>query len=434
MKANTTEYRSHTFEAECKLIRELAAAPENIPDIRAAVRADMFQDSNARELWKTLCGLFDAGEISAINEITLYHRAPNKNWYQDNILALSASCSTFAIREYAAAIVSGYESMKVLELAGKLTAAAVRGTTAPEALEILHKYEREAAASAPLTGRAVSIQDAFNELCDELQSGRGCVPTGFPSLDAATYGGLEDGNLVIIAARPSVGKTALALHLARGMAAAGKRVVIYSLEMTRTELVKRISIGTGAARAIDYKRDAPNWNALEKSASVFEKWPIFVDDTSRRLEDIRAEMVLEKNRRGLDIAFVDFLGLVRSPKGDNTPQYLRIEDIVIQMKELAKELRIPVVLLCQLNREAEKEGRDPQLFDLRDSGAIEQAADIVIMLQAEDEESRRITALVEKNRHGRKKFRIDLERNESYTQFWEVEPESSEDHSDNLKS
>ena len=414
------DYRNHTFEAECRLLCELAASPADLPTIRQSVRAEMFQDNHTRQLWRILCDLFDEG--APIDSIILYQRAPEKNWYQENILNLTPSGSFLALEEYAAALVSGYQSGRVYALAEKLREEAVRGTTATRAMEIIGEYENDLAATAQPGRKTISAVEAYNNLCEELQAGRGCVPTGFPSLDLATYGGFEDGNLVIIAARPSVGKTALSLFLARNMAAAGKRVVFFSLEMTAPELIKRICIGTGCVQAKDFRREALNWQAIEKAAATFEKVPLFINDTARRLEDIRAEMVLESSRHGLDAVFVDYLGLVRSSKDDRTPQYLKIAEITGRMKELAKELHIPVILLCQLNREADKAGREPQLFDLRDSGAIEQDADIGIMLHQEEEASRRISVLVEKNRHGRKDFRFELERNESYTRFEEITP------------
>lgn len=415
-------YRNHTFEAECNLLSELASAPEYLPEIRKVLRAELFHNKNARQVWETLCHLFDTG--ADINPIILYGQAPDKNWYKDNILPILATQSGKTIREYAAAIRSGYESEKVYNLADKLRTAALRGTDTTEAREMITAYEDEAKASAPQVGRMRSALEAFNELCEELESGKGCVPTGFPSLDLATYGGFEDGNLVIIAARPSVGKTALALHLARTMAEAGKRVAFFSLEMTRPELIKRICIGTDCVRAIDFRRDKLNYPAIEAAGKIFNNLTLYIDDKSKRLEDIRAGMVLENSRRGLDIVFVDYLGLVRSSLDDRTPQYLKIGDITGQMKELAKELHIPVVLLCQLNREADKEGVEPRLHNLRDSGSIEQDADIVIILHQENESSSRIAALVEKNRHGRRDFRFDLEQNESHTRFWEIQPEN----------
>ena len=298
--------------------------------------------------------------------------------------------------------------------------------------------------------REVSIITAVNDLAEEIRqrtedmkSGRpNRITSGMACLDEVMYGGMAPGNLVILAARPSVGKTALSLHMVRKAAAQGAKCAFFSIEMTTDELAMRMiasvteeyedenypGIGTPRrslismykiANGFDSKED---WDRFEQAVSQLAPLPITINDGARDLRDIVSRATV-LNKRGLcDVAYIDYLGLIRQAQADpRTPLYQVIADITSTLKAMAKSLRIPVVLLCQLNREAAKTNRSPQLYNLRDSGAIEQDADVVLMLnQVPGPKGFDLEVIVRKNRQGEKDFGILMRPSDNYMDFVEI--------------
>ncbi len=210
------------------------------------------------------------------------------------------------------------------------------------------------------------------------------VPTGFVKLDHMTSG-LQPSDLIIIAARPSMGKTALALDIAVNAATQSKQTVaIFSLEMSAEQLVQRMMCAKARANAhrlrTGYFQD-DEWDRLAKAASVLWDAPIYIDDST----DMTPLMMRAKCRRlkaehGLGLVVIDYLQLMRSQKGlDNRQQ--EISEIARGLKGLARELKVPVLALSQLSRAPEKrEDKRPMLSDLRESGSIEAEADLVMLL------------------------------------------------------
>ena len=298
--------------------------------------------------------------------------------------------------------------------------------------------------------REVSIITAVNDLAEEIRqrtedmkSGRpNRITSGMACLDEVMYGGMAPGNLVILAARPSVGKTALSLHMVRKAAAQGAKCAFFSIEMTTDELAMRMiasvteeyedenypGIGNPRrslismykiANGFDSKED---WDRFEQAVSQLAPLPITINDGARDLRDIVSRATV-LNKRGLcDVAYIDYLGLIRQAQADpRTPLYQVIADITSTLKAMAKSLRIPVVLLCQLNREAAKTNRSPQLYNLRDSGAIEQDADVVLMLnQVPGPKGFDLEVIVRKNRQGEKDFGILMRPSDNYMDFVEI--------------
>jgi replicative DNA helicase len=210
------------------------------------------------------------------------------------------------------------------------------------------------------------------------------VPTGFVRLDHMTSG-LQQSDLIIIAARPSMGKTALALDIAVNAATQSKQTVaIFSLEMSAEQLVQRMMCAKARANAhrlrTGYFQDE-EWDRLAKAASVLWDAPIYIDDST----DMTPLMMRAKCRRlkaehGLGLVVIDYLQLMRSQKNlDNRQQ--EISEIARGLKGLARELKVPVLALSQLSRAPEKrEDKRPMLSDLRESGSIEAEADLVMLL------------------------------------------------------
>lgn len=271
------------------------------------------------------------------------------------------------------------------------------------------------------------LPDCFEriETAYRKKSGISGVRTNFNRLDELTAG-FQNGDLIIIAARPSVGKTSFALNLATNIALNDAiPVAIFSLEMSKEQVVERMicanaEIDLKSLRTGIFLDEA--WEKISNSISVFYNTPIYIDDTP----DISVLEVRSKARRllaekGNFVLILDYLQLMHSEERvENRVQ--EISKITRQLKNLAKELKIPVVVLSQLSREIEKrQDKKPLLSDLRESGAIEQDADVVIFLHKpkdEDEEKDIVSLYLAKQRNG-PTGKIDLIFEKKFTKFFE---------------
>ena len=237
------------------------------------------------------------------------------------------------------------------------------------------------------------------------------IPSGFTDLDEMTSG-FQKTELVIVAARPSMGKTAFCLNIATQAAVEGHGVAVFSLEMSKDALVQRMlcaeaRVDSQAVRRGMLKdRDFTN---LARAAGVMQQCPIWIDDTpALTLLEMRSKARRLKAESDLGLVIVDYLQLMRSPEyAENRVQ--EVSDISRSLKALARELEVPVMALSQLSRASEQRGGDrrPQLSDLRDSGAIEQDADVVIFIHRpeyydrEDESKKGVAEIImAKNRNG----------------------------------
>jgi len=256
------------------------------------------------------------------------------------------------------------------------------------------------------------------------------LATGFPTLNEMTSG-LQPSDLVVIAARPGMGKTSFALNIAQHAAREGKSIGVFSLEMSREQLFLRLL--TGQAR-IDAHRmrtgrlGRDEWARLTAAFGELAGMPIFIDDTAGTgVLEMRAKSRRLKLEHGLDLLIVDYLQLMRG-RGRAENRNLEISEISRSLKELAKELRLPVIAISQLSRAPEQRGNDrrPQLSDLRESGAIEQDADLVMFIYREEvykptEENRgRAQIIIAKQRNG-PIGNLDLAFIREYTKFEELE-------------
>lgn len=261
------------------------------------------------------------------------------------------------------------------------------------------------------TGRGPrSIVDVMREhlpAIDERWTGRKIgIETGFADLDAK-LGGLRPGNLVLIAARPSMGKTSMAMQIAATVSA-GQAVVVFSQEMACAELADRLIATLGGVDLGKVIRGGMNRDELDRfnlGVSRMRDLRLYVDDSpGQRVTDIRSKSMKIRRRHEIGLVVVDYLQLMT---GDGANRNAEIEQVSRGLKSLAKELACPVIALSQLSRECEKRpNRRPVLSDLRDSGAIEQDADIVMMIYRDEvynlDSADKGTAeiLIRKNRQG----------------------------------
>ena len=219
------------------------------------------------------------------------------------------------------------------------------------------------------------------------------VPTGFESFDALTAG-LQPANLIIIAARPSMGKTALAMNIAQNAAIKSKIPVgVFSLEMSGNELAMRMlcSVGHVDLRKVrsGQLNSESDWARLVRAINMLESAPIYIDETPAiSILELRAKARRMKIEHNIGLVIVDYLQLMRGPQHVQTREQ-EVSEISRSLKALAKEIDVPVIALSQLNRamETRKNNKRPQLSDLRDSGAIEQDADVVCFIHREEIEN-----------------------------------------------
>lgn len=251
------------------------------------------------------------------------------------------------------------------------------------------RLDNESVFGSCLRGMDRLMQDTLKQLEDRMANNSGGItgiPTGLLSLDKLTAG-WQKGDLIVIAARPSVGKTAFALHLALIAGRAGKHVLVNSLEMQGERLGDRwLCAQTGTVGATDLKTGQlteQERREIIEAARELSRLPIRVDDNPKRnMSSIRSTAILQKSKGLCDLLIIDYLQLcdVKSDQ-KNRNREQEVAEASRGAKLIAKELDIPVILLCQLNRECElRADKRPALSDLRESGAIEQDADIVMLL------------------------------------------------------
>jgi replicative DNA helicase len=231
---------------------------------------------------------------------------------------------------------------------------------------------------------------------DELHQNEnqlGGVATGFTDLNRITNG-LHAGEFVVIAARPSVGKTTFCLNMIHNICHVERKpAVLYSLEMGAQQIVSNLLCIHNRLDTQDFRRGTLNdtqWDDLEKSLDDMASLPFYVDDTpALRIGDLRARARRMHHQHGIEVIFVDYLQLLR-PERTRDNRAVDVAAISAGLKALARELEVPVVSVAQLNRSSAKEGRKPRMSDLRESGAIEQDADLIMLLhrpeQSGDEE------------------------------------------------
>jgi replicative DNA helicase len=296
--------------------------------------------------------------------------------------------------------------------------------------------------SSPKNQKFVNLKDALPEAYERLEKlheSKGLLrglPTGFKDLDTM-LSGLQKSDLIILAARPSMGKTTLALDMAR-MAGVQheKSILIFSLEMSSQQLVDRMLSAESRVNAWNLRTgnlsSDREFSQLRDSLGKLAKAKIFIDDTAgNSIVRMKALSRRIKAEKGLDFIIVDYLQLMTTSKNYDS-MVNQVTEISRSLKSLAKELDVPVLALSQLNRAVESRGGKPRLSDLRDSGSIEQDADVVIFIHREDkgkdesEKTNIAEILVEKHRNG-PVGKVDLYFDEKTTTFLNLEKSNLSD-------
>lgn len=381
-------------EIEAAVLGAMMIEKDAVPKAIELLTPESFYLKEHRLIFEAMLALFDAGE--PIDTVTLYEELKKRE--QTNAVGgavylskLSQNISSAANIEYHSKIILEKQILRgLISSSHQIAQSAYDGTQ--DAFDILDEAEKkifeitEAHLKRSFQNMDRAVRDAL-EYIEAIHSNskkQFSVPTGFYELDEM-LGGFQKSDLIIIAARPSMGKTALALSLARNAAIDHKIPVgIFSLEMSTMQLVIRMICSEGRLNAhlVRTGKLPPSEGVkLSKNAHKLIESPIYVDDSpAQTVLEIRAKARRLKTEHGIGMIIIDYLQLMQGPPKSESRER-EISHISRSLKALAKELNIPVIALAQLNRAVEtSKDRRPQLSNLRESGSIEQDADVVIFL------------------------------------------------------
>jgi replicative DNA helicase len=362
---------------------------------------DFYREAHAH-VFEAMTDLYNASE--PIDIITLSHALKSKERLEgvggmEYLASLMDAVSTSAGIVYHAEIIRDFSVRRRLILqCSVISENCFQNWRQTE--EILDLAEQsifeiaEEKVKAELTEIQHIVKDTFKKL-ESMSEQDGFitgVPTGFKDFDRYTAG-LQPSDLVIIAGRPGTGKTAFALNIAYNAALESKmRVAVFSLEMSKMQLGMRL---LGFASNVDIKKvrtgsfiDGNEWERITNAASQLSELPIFVEDSSAlTVLEMKAKCRRLMKKSGLDLVIIDYLQLIQGRRSSESRQ-MEISEISRSLKGLAKDLDVPIIALSQLNRKVEdRTVKRPQLADLRESGAIEQDADVIVFLYRDESQA-----------------------------------------------
>ena len=434
----------HSTEAEQAVLGSMFIDESCIPEVVTALKPEDFYLRQNREIYETIYRMV---ELSAsIDLVTVLDQMRQNGTFKENItdryvMQLMEITPTAAnVKEYISIVKDKALQRRLADAAGEVTAMVQNGEgTGAQMLESAEQkiYAiRQGRSTRGLEHISMAIQNVYDRLGELAASGSEIpgLSTGLSDLDRRMTG-LNPSDLVILAARPGMGKTSMALNMAlHAGKTSGKAVVIFSLEMSKEQLAMRL---ISSECFVDNKKlltgqglEMDDWKRIGAAANALARTNILLDDNpSLTVADMNAACRRVEN---LGLVVVDYLQLMQSAgtgksyAGENRQQ--AVSDISRAMKIMAKELRVPVLCLSQLSRSNEKEGkvRLPRLSDLRESGAIEQDADIVMFIHREDyydentENKNIANCIIAKNRHGETGV-VDLQWLPEFTTFRTIE-------------
>ncbi|MGE7941195.1 MULTISPECIES: replicative DNA helicase [Lysinibacillus] len=411
----------HNREAEQSVIGAIFLDPQALITASEILLADDFYQNAHKKIFETMLRLSDQGK--AIDVVTVTEELSAKKEIEDvgglsYLLELANAVPTAAnVAHYAKIVEEKALLRRLIRVATKIVEDGYTREDEVEALLGEAEKKMMEVANRKNAGDFKHVKDVLVETFDnieKLQSQKGDVtgiPTGFRDLDNITAG-FQRNDLIIVAARPSVGKTAFALNVAQSVAVqARENVAIFSLEMGAEQLVMRMLCAEGNIDAQVLRTGAlttEDWGKLTMAMGSLSNSGIFIDDTPGvRINEIRAKCRRLAQEHGLGMILIDYLQLIQGSgkPGENRQQ--EVSEISRSLKGLARELKVPVIALSQLSRGVEqRQDKRPMMSDLRESGSIEQDADIVAFLYRDDyydkesESKNMIEIIIAKQRNG----------------------------------
>ncbi|MBE3129743.1 MAG: replicative DNA helicase [Acidobacteria bacterium] len=402
---------SHNDEAEVACLGAVLIDPEALPSIIHLVRPEDFYKAAHQRIYEAVLGLFDRGQ--SIDLITLTDELRGRGSLEQcgglaSISRLTSAVPTSANVEYYAKMVQAASIRRSLNRISQEIIAQSHDEQS-EIRVILEEAERKIfdISDRHQTGTYHHAKEIVRQTFDAIEkhyhskSEYTGIPSGFKELDQLTMG-FQNSEFIVIGSRPSVGKTALALTIASNISIRNRVPVgFFSLEMSSMAIMQRLlsmearldsqRMRTGMLSPADFGR------ITEACGRLYEA-PLFISDSpDLKLLDLRAQARRMKSHQEVKIIFIDYITLIGSENRD-LPRHEQIAEVSRSLKSLARELAIPVIALSQVRRETE--GKKPTLADLRESGSIEQDADVVIFLHTEDLKAEVREVSIAKQRNG----------------------------------
>ena len=431
----------HSVEAEQAVLGSMLIDARCVPEVIDQLRSDDFYVRQNREIYDTIYSMFNYS--LTIDPVTVLEHMKQNGVYDENtsrgyLLQLMDTTPTAAnVVEYIGILKDKTLLRRVAEAAGDLTALIQQGTeTGQDILEAAEqriyaiRQGRAARGLIPISNVLIDVYDRLTELAASESAIPG-LSTGLTDLDRA-ISGLNKSDLILLAARPGMGKTSMALNiLLEAGKKSGKNVAFFSLEMSREQLALRLISSecfVDNKKLVTGKLTEEDWEKVAVAADSLNRSRIFIDDDSSvSVADISAKC---RRMDNLGLVIIDYLQLMQSAggrtySGENRQQV--VYDISRALKIMAKELDVPVLCLSQLSRANEsRSDKRPMLSDLRESGAIEQDADIVMFLYREgyyDKDTPNpnlAECIIAKNRHGETRT-VELQWLPEFTTFGNME-------------
>ena len=363
-----------------------------LDEIMSFVDSEMFYDSRNATVFESMKQLSEksvngtdfAALLTHIKENDLLESVGGVTYLEE---LLSSYYSTANIVFYAEKVREYAKRRKAVEVSHELTRRLNDGENVSEVLSTARdSIDSVNADSRSMT--AIPLSEAIMESLKEEENAGEVIPTGFSCIDNLLTG-FRQGQMIILGGRPSQGKTSLAVNIMMNMARNGVKMVFFSLEMAKQEIVHRMIAVEGECNLSKevMATNRPSWTQkkIAETANAIFSYPIFIDDTPGRniseIETIARNLV--KNE-GIQVVFVDHLGWIETGEKKQT-EYEQVTKVARKLKNMARTLNVPVVVLSQLNRSVENRREiRPRMSDLRSSGAIEQDADVVMFIHREE--------------------------------------------------
>jgi len=396
--AATHRLPPQSLEAEMSLLGSMMLSRDAVGDVIPIINrneSNWFYRPEHQQIFEALIDLYDRDQ--PIDLVVVRGELERRGTLREiggteYIVACAESVPTHVNARHYAHIVRDKGMLReLIACAGRISEDAYQG--ADQATEIFERAEQELfkVTERRVSGRVDAIGQLVTQLSEMIDSEDGGytgIPSGFVELDETTSG-FQPGDFIVIAGRPSMGKTALGLNVAEHMAVNEQLpVVFFSLEMSKSQVAQRLLCGHQQIDMHRFRKRMLTRDEREKlqfACGSFYDVPLYIDDTpSMSLLELRTKARrLSQQKKPIQAVFVDYLQLMRSPGTESRQQ--EIATISGGLKALGRELNVPVIALAQLNRMVEgREGHRPRMSDLRESGAIEQDADVILLLHREE--------------------------------------------------